>query len=69
MGHMTLNELDNTPKSIELQSCSDHRDSEFKNKQVDLVFSNTLFEVITEFTHITSHSSCLLVLLITDAPG
>ena len=48
---------------------SDHIESELKNKLLDLVTSNNLFQIIDEFTHVTPHSSSLLDLIITDAPG
>jgi len=48
---------------------SSHKDSELKNKFVDLIQNNNLHQIIDDPTHITSTSSTLIDLIITDAPG
>ena len=48
---------------------SDHNDSELKNKLIDLLHLNNLFQLIKEPTRITSTTSTILDLIITDSPG
>ena len=74
---LTLTSLENPEALFLLGDLNDHclvwnsihRSSELKNKLVDLLNINNLFQIIDEPTHITPTTSSLLDIIITDAPG